>query len=113
MKIVDEQWEFLKDVAKLINFAEKTGLKLTGGELFRTQEQQAIYFQIGLSKTKISYHMKRLAIDFNFFVDEKLTYNHELISKMGAYWESLNELNRWGGNFANLKDTPHFERAAE
>nr|WP_223154740.1 hypothetical protein [Campylobacter concisus] len=29
---------------------------------------------------------------------------------MGNYWESLNTLNRWGGNFKNFIDVPHFER---
>lgn len=110
MKLSDEQWEFLKDVAKLINYAEKIAVKLTGGELYRTEEQQRIYLENGKSKTMLSYHLKRLAIDFNFFVDDNPVYEHELITKMGEYWESLNEKNRWGGNFKSLKDTPHFER---
>jgi nucleoside-diphosphate-sugar epimerase len=28
----------------------------------------------------------------------------------GKYWESLYPKNRWGGNFSNLVDCPHFER---
>jgi hypothetical protein len=29
---------------------------------------------------------------------------------LGAYWVSLHPKNRWGGNFSNLVDCPHFER---
>ena len=42
---------------------------MTGGELARTPEQQAIYFKTGRSKTMNSIHLKRCAIDLNFFKD--------------------------------------------
>jgi len=65
-----------------------------------------------------SYHLKRLAIDLNFFkpVEEngqltyKLTYEQKDLEEFGKYWESLSPQNRWGGHFKNFKDTPHFER---
>jgi hypothetical protein len=110
MSAVTEQWEFLKDVARLINKAEGFGFVLTGGELYRTTEQQKIYFETGKSKTMNSNHLKRLAIDFNFFINGKLIYAKKDIQPLGDYWESLNSLNRWGGNFKSFQDTPHFER---
>jgi hypothetical protein len=110
MSLVTEQWEFLKDVAKLIQFAESKNVVLTGGELFRTQEQQDIYLKNGKSKTANSQHMKRLAIDFNFFFHGELTYDIPDLQFLGEYWESLNTKNRWGGNFKSFKDAPHFER---
>lgn len=110
MSRVDEQWEFLKDVASLIGMAEKRGIVLTGGELFRTQEQQAIYMKNGKSKTAKSKHLERLAIDFNFFVNGQLTYDKKTIQPLGDFWESLHPANRWGGNFASFLDVPHFER---
>lgn len=117
MKLSDHQFEFLKDVAKLIEFAVKQGMKVTGGELYRPQLMQDHYFDTGKSKTKNSYHSKRLAIDLNFFYEGRLTYEFEKILKIGNYWESLNPLNRWGGdwngndlNDDNFVDTPHFER---
>ena len=74
----------------------------------------------GKSKTMNSYHLKRLAIDLNFFkpvYDEDgklkgytLTWRYEDIKPFGEYWESLNPKNKWGGNFKTFKDTPHFER---
>ena len=113
MTLSDTQWEFLQDVSKLIQYAAIRGFKLTGGELYRTEEQQALHVKNGLSKAKYSQHQKRLAIDFNVFKFEKLTWEKEDIKPLGEYWESLNKLNRWGGSFKSLLDTPHFERLEE
>jgi len=35
------------------------------------------------------------------------------LQELGDYWESLDSLNRWGGNWKTLYDFPHFERRAE
>ena len=114
MKKVLEQHEFLKDMAKLIYFADQQGIVLTGGELYRTKEQQSIYVNTGKSKTMHSKHMERLAIDFNFFIKGVLTYKKSDIQVLGDYWESLNKskssTNVWGGNWKNFVDTPHFAR---
>lgn len=109
MSVTDQQWLFLLDVAKLIQKAESLEIKLTGGELYRTEEQQAIYLKEGKSKTMNSKHRKRLAIDFNFFINGKLTYEKAKVQVLGDFWESLSPQNRWGGNW-QFQDTPHFER---
>ena len=57
-----------------------------------------------------SKHLKRLAIDFNFFINGELTYDKNRLQLLGDFWENLNEKNRWGGNFKAFIDTPHFER---
>ena len=110
MSLVAEQAEFLKDAAKLINKCFELGFVVTGGELFRTPEQQAIYTQKGLSKTSNSMHLKRCALDLNFFKDGAMIQKREPLIPVGQYWESLNPKNRWGGNFKNFVDCPHFER---
>ena len=110
MSLVKEQAAFLLDVAKLINKATELGFVVTGGELFRTPEQQQIYVKTGRSKTMNSLHLQRRAVDLNFFVDGKLTYDKKTLAPLGAYWESLHPKNRWGGNFKSLVDCPHFER---
>ncbi len=110
MSTVNEQWAFLQDVAKLIQKAAELGITLTGGELYRTPEQQEIYLKTGKSKTSKSKHLERKAIDLNFFIDGKLTYDKKAIQPLGDYWESLNPANRWGGNFTSFTDVPHFER---
>ena len=110
MSLVQEQAAFLLDACKLIQYATDQGFVLTGGELLRTPEQQEIYLKTGRSKTMLSNHLKRCAIDLNFFKDGKLIWDREQLAPIGAYWESLNPKNRWGGNFKTLVDVPHFER---
>ena len=110
MSLVQEQASFLMDACALIQYATNQGFVVTGGELFRTAEQQAIYVKTGRSKTLQSNHLKRLAIDLNFFKDGRIIWDKQILAPLGAYWESLNPKNRWGGNFKSLVDVPHFER---
>ena len=69
MSLNTEQAAFLLDACKLVQYATEKGFMVTGGELARTPEQQAIYFKTGRSKTMKSIHLKRCAIDLNFFKD--------------------------------------------
>ena len=110
MKLSREQQLFSQQIALLIIRANTLGVNLTFGEAWRTKEQQAIYVKQGKSKTMDSNHLRRLAVDFNFFIEGKLYYRHPLISKLGHYWESLDRLNRWGGHFPYFYDGAHFER---
>ena len=110
MSLVQEQAAFLQDFCKLIEFATQQGFVVTAGELARTPEQQALYVRSGRSKTMLSNHLKRCAGDLNFFKDGKIIWDKATIAPLGAYWESLHPKNRWGGNFSNLVDCPHFER---
>lgn len=110
MSLVQDQAEFLLQACKLIQYAHENGWTVTGGELYRTPEQQEIYLKTGRSKTMASNHLKRCAIDLNFFKDGKLVWDREQLAQIGAYWESLHPKNRWGGNFKSLVDVPHFER---
>jgi predicted chitinase len=74
-----------------------------------------MHVQNGRSKTMNSQHLKRLALDLNFFREDpdgnlRLTYDVDELRPLGDYWESLDGANRWGGNWSSFKDTPHFER---
>lgn len=110
MTLSEEQAAFLLDVCKLVQFATSQGWRVTGGELWRTPEQQEIYFKTGKSKTMQSNHLRRLAIDLNFLKDGQPVYDKAALQKLGDYWESLNKQNRWGGSWVSFPDTPHFER---
>jgi hypothetical protein len=46
----------------------------------------------------------------NFFKGGALIYDIKVLAPIGAYWESLNTKNSWGGNWNSFKDVPHFER---
>lgn len=110
MSLVKEQAQFLLDMGKLVSYATEQGWTVTGGELYRTVEQQQIHFKAGRSKTMNSIHLKRCAVDLNFFKDGQLVWDKQKLAPIGAYWESLDPKNRWGGNFKSLVDVPHFER---
>jgi hypothetical protein len=110
MSLVAAQAAFLLDVGRLVHYATDQGWVVTAGELYRTPEQQELYVKTGRSKTMNSLHLKRLAIDLNFFKDGKLVYDKQQIAPLGAYWESLDPLNSWGGNGVTLVDVPHFSR---
>lgn len=121
MKLSDHQWEFLQDLSQLIDYAKIHNLKLTGGELKRTMDQQNIYWEQGKTKTKNSKHLKSLAIDLYVFkkifseniaskFKWKITWEKEDAQILGDFWESLSPHNKWGGNWKKFLDTPHFER---
>lgn len=110
MALVAEQASFLLDVSRLIQHATEQGWVVTGGELFRTPEQQAIYLKTGRSKTANSLHLRRLAVDLNFFRDGALCYDKAALKPLGEFWEGLDPKNKWGGNFSNFLDIPHFQR---
>lgn len=110
MSLVVEQAAFLLDMGKLVQYATSQGWTVTGGELARTVEQQQIHVKAGRSKTMNSIHLKRCAIDLNFFKNGQLVWDKTQLAPIGAYWESLHPKNRWGGNFKSLVDVPHFER---
>jgi peptidoglycan L-alanyl-D-glutamate endopeptidase CwlK len=111
MSLVNEQVVFLQDVVKLVSKCSELGFFVTGGELFRTKEQQEIYVASGKSKTMNSMHLNRCAIDLNFFDKNlKLISDKKSLQAIGNFWESLDKKNRWGGNFKSFLDCPHFER---
>lgn len=110
MTLSEHQAAFLLDVCKLVPFATSLGFRVTGGELFRTEEQQAIYARTGRSKTMEGNHLRKCAIDLNFILENKLCYEKKLIQPVGDFWESLSPYNRWGGNWKTFRDLPHFER---
>lgn len=113
MSAVRDQAGFLLDLCKLIEYATAQGFVVTGGELYRTPEQQQIYVKTGRSRTMNSLHLQRRAVDLNFFKDGKLTYDVKTLAPLGLFWESLHPLNSWGGNGVKLVDVPHFSRGVD
>lgn len=126
MRLSLHQQIFSQNVALLILKANSMSINLTFGEAYRSDDQQELYYygktirpedgQLELinaqkrTKTMNSNHLKRLAVDFNFFINGVLTYDHPLLEKLGEYWESLDKLNRAGMFFKGFYDPVHFER---
>lgn len=109
---VQEQAKFTQDIIKLISWCFDNGYAVTCGEFLRTPLQQAEYLRTGRSKTMKSNHLDKRAADLNFFrlSDGKFLTSKEEIAPIGAFWETLDTKNRWGGNFNSILDCPHFER---
>ena len=107
MSLREEQSKFAKDVQKLLEFIHGLGFEVTFGEVLRTDEQQKIYLETGRSKTMNSMHLKKCAIDLNFFKEGKLITTPK---EVGKYWESLSEKNQAGVFWTNFPDAPHFQR---
>ncbi|AQW84183.1 putative cysteine peptidase, peptidase M15 family [Campylobacter pinnipediorum subsp. pinnipediorum] len=113
MPLGKEQEDFTKDLNKLLTYLHNNNYNVRCGELFRTQEQQEIYYQRKLTKTKNSYHTKKLAIDLFIFKDNQWLKTKEQLQLIGDYWESLSNINKWGGNYNSFIDCVHFERRAK
>jgi hypothetical protein len=109
MKLSEQQQIFSKNIASLIVYADTLDIGLTFGHAYRDLETQKRMVATGKSKTLNSNHLKRLAVDFNFFINGKLTYDKHKLKALGEFWEGLHPKNRWGGNFKSFTDTPHFE----
>lgn len=121
----EKQAVFTYNISLLIQFAFKNGYTLTFGEVYRTLEQQTIYFNTGRSKTMNSRHLQRLAVDFNIFKLGVLQFQNPVTRQkeiqdalvLGEYWISLNTDNVWGGDWdrdhntldETFKDPYHFE----
>ena len=84
-------------IAALVRFAYAQGYELTYGEVYRTKEQQALYVKQGLSKTMMSAHLERLAVDFNLFKDGEYLTDGAAYRPLGEEWEKMG--GRWGGRF--------------
>lgn len=110
MSLFDEQAAFLLDTCRLVIKATDLGFKVSGRELGRSAEQQALHVKAGRSTTMNSNHLRNCAIDLYFMKDGKLVYEIETLRPLGEFWKSLNPKNDWGGFWRSFKDVPHFER---
>lgn len=107
MTLRQQQSEFVRLVAKLIDFAYANGMELTFGECYRTPEQAALNAKKGTGISN-SLHTDRLAIDVNLFVSGIYIDGTDGYKRLGEYWKSLHPRCRWGGDFISRKDGNHF-----
>lgn len=114
MSLIDEQAAFLKHVRQLLTYAEDQRYVVTGGELERTPETQAIYVRAGRDKSMDSPHLRKCAITLSFF--RAANDRYELVQTVadlepvGKHWEDLDPRNRWGGRRGGVLDAMRFER---
>lgn len=95
MTLREKQTAFLRVLGYFLSYVEAISkLELTGGELWRSNEEQARLLAAGLTKVKHSKHQDRTAIDFNIFWDGKLIsveptdpMIRAAIFRLGSIWE--------------------------
>lgn len=103
----EKQSIFLQNICKLILWAFENKMELTGGELYRTEEQHKWNVEKGLSKAKRSKHQDRLAMDLNLFIDGVYQTEREPYKQLAQYWKSLDINNVAGYDWG--WDANHFE----
>lgn len=106
MTLGQHQEAFARDLVKLIQYGWEQGYEVRIGEVLRTPEQQQLYMQSGGTTTMRSMHLKKCAADLHW-VDRQGQICYP--PAIGAYWESLNPLNQWGGKW-HFKDEDHYQR---
>jgi peptidoglycan L-alanyl-D-glutamate endopeptidase CwlK len=119
MTLGEHQEVFAVQFAALLRKAWDMGYSVRIGEVQRPIEMQELYVKTGRSKTMDSMHLKKCAADLVLLRDGKVC-DRAQIKPLGDWWESLDPLNRWGGNWrgavdsgkSNFVDAPHFERQA-
>lgn len=119
MKLSEKQRIFAHRIAILIIWVySHPDWSVTFGEAWRSPETQDIYVRTGKSKTHLSKHPDRLAIDLNLFIKGRYITDKEKYRPIGEFWELMAPENRWGGRFGvdpeNYDkevgwDTNHFE----
>jgi hypothetical protein len=99
MTLREKQALFSRLVAALIMKATDLGFQVTLGEAYRPPETAALMARTGKGISQ-SLHTQRLAIDLNLFKDGRYLASSEDHAPLGAWWETLHPLARWGGRFS-------------
>jgi hypothetical protein len=107
MKLSEKQAIFTSNIARLIAFAWSKGYRLTFGEAWRPPEMAKLNAKSGKGIAN-SLHTVRLAVDFNLYKDGVYMTKTEDHEELGAFWKSLDPLNRWGGDFRSRPDGNHY-----
>ena len=103
-----------EDLVKVVKRAiELTDTDFTVGEGLRTKERQAKLFAEGKSKTLNSKHLTGRAVDLWVLKDGKVTWDKVAYDNLAPFVKQAAkelEINiRWGGDFLNFYDGPHYE----
>jgi peptidoglycan L-alanyl-D-glutamate endopeptidase CwlK len=103
-----------EDLVKVVKRAiELTDTDFTVGEGLRTKERQAKLFAEGKSKTMNSKHLTGRAVDLWVLKDGKVTWEKAAYDNLAPFVKQAAkelEINiRWGGDYLNFYDGPHYE----
>ena len=102
------------DLVRLVERAiQLTGVDFMITEGLRTPARQAELKRAGASQTLNSRHLTGHAVDVAAWVDGDVRWDWPLYPRIAsAFKQAARELNTpivWGGDWARLRDGPHFE----
>lgn len=106
MRLSDKQRHFTWMTAQLIKWAYQNGYGLTYGDAYRDPRLHGEYGVKGSYASASSEHKRRLAVDFNLFINGEYQQDTEAYEPLGVYWESIG--GKWGGRLKR-PDGNHFE----
>ena len=103
MTLREKQSLFVSLITRLLVFGLAKGYEFTFGDTYATSGHMPN-----------SLHGYRLAADLNLFIGGKWISDgrHPDWQELGAFWESLDPLCRWGGRFKK-NDANHFSLTHE
>ncbi|MBC8549765.1 MAG: M15 family metallopeptidase [Candidatus Brocadiales bacterium] len=96
MSLREKQSKFALHFAQLIQYVYEQGYECTIGDVWAHDRHK-----------NNSFHYIKLAGDLNLFLDGKYLTETEDHKFLGEYWESLDPLCTWGGDFSR-KDGNHY-----
>lgn len=99
MTLSAAQQQFVRDIARLIDYADELGYALTFGDAYRSPKAFGGMGEEGPYGRTRSAHKQRLAVDFNLFIDGRYRSDSAAHEPLGMFWEGLTEGNVWGGRF--------------
>jgi len=103
MSLSSTQQEFTYHIAQLIAYSQLLDYGLTFGDAYRDEETRS------RRGHPDSNHGRRLAVDFNLFIDGEYQTSSEAHAPLGHMWKSLHPDNVWGGDF-DKPDGNHYSR---
>lgn len=109
MTLGQKQEHFSEMLAGFILWLYDNGYKVRIGEVWRPDEMQKLYLEQGKSTISHSRHQDKMAADLYITFNGKLLDSKQELQFAGDKWESLDIRNKWGGNYNNFTDCPHFE----
>ena len=92
-----KQRAFAKLMAGFISELYRMGYEVTFGDAYRDNETQKRKIASGASKTMLSKHCDRLALDLNLWKGGQYTSNPNDYRIPGELWEKMG--GSWGGRF--------------
>jgi hypothetical protein len=106
MTLLEQRILFTSLLPNLIQHVATLGLQCVADQVKRTQAEADANAASGAG-IKNSLHLLGLAIDLQLYRNGVWLTETESYRDLGEYWESLHELNRWGGRL-DRPDADHF-----